>query len=258
MMNFSLTSIIIPTMNGLALLRSCIASIRKYTDPRRTPYEIIVADDGSDDGTSEWCMNERIPFVRLTGSAGFPAACNRGMRMAAGEQQLLLNNDTIVTRNWLLNLLTALYSSPEIGIVGPITNCASGRQQVSLPFSDLAEFQRLAAETNRSDSAKWEPALRIAGLCFLLKRTVYERAGELDERYAPGYYEDDDYCFRARRLGFGLRICRDTYIYHVGGASFNESRTGALEELLRRNRRIFMDKWNVDPEWYIDNKEESE
>jgi len=253
-MSFGLTSIIIPTMNGLGLLRAAVASIRQYTDAGETPYEIIVADDGSTDGTAEWCIAERIPFVRRGKSFGFPGACNRGMRMAAGEQLLLLNNDAIVTRNWLVNLLTALHSSPEVGIVGPITNYASGSQQVVYPYANVAEFQRIAAEVNRSDPAKWEPALRIIGFCFLLKRVVYERVGELDERFAPGHYEDDDYCFRARMLGFGLRICRDAYIYHAGSASFKHRDAGGLQALLERNRRIFIEKWNVDPAVYIDNK----
>ncbi len=255
-MSFNLTSIIV-IKSSLARLLGCVASIRQYTDPRTTPYEIIAALDGTDDGTSEWCVGERIAFVRLTGSEGFPAACNRGMRMATGEQLLLLHDDTIVTRNWLSNLLTALRSSPEIGIVGPIANRASGRQRVNRPFADLAEFQRSAAETNHSDPAMWEPSLRIAGFCLLLKRTVYERVGELDERYASGYYADDDYCFRTWRLGYGLRICRDTYIYHEGGAGFRPCHTAEPQELLRRNRRIFIDKWDVDPDWHIEHKEES-
>ncbi len=253
-MSYGMTSIIIPTKNGLGLLRACIASIKQYTNAAETPYEIIVADDRSTDGTPEWCMAERIPFVRLAVSQGFPAACNRGMRMAAGEQLLLLNNDTIVTRDWLRNLLIALYSTPEVGIVGPTTNYASGSQQVVYPFADLAEFQHIAAELNRSDPAKWVPALRIIGFCLLMRRSVYERAGELDERFSPGHYEDDDYCLRARMLGFGLRICRDVYIYHAGSASFKLGRADELESLIQRNRQLFIEKWNVDPAWYIDNE----
>src|SRR5690606_9635099 len=130
-------------------------------------------------------------------------------------------------------------------IVGPTTNYASGSQQVDYPFADLEEFQRIAAEVNRSDPSKWEPTLRIIGFCFLMRREVYERAGELDERFSPGHYEDDDYCLRARMLGFGLRICRDTHIYHAGSASFRQ-RAAELETLIQRNRRLFIEKWNVD------------
>lgn len=242
------TSIIIPTFNGLRLLRQCLDSIRQYTD---VPYELIVVDNGSTDGTADYCRQEQIPFISLPSNTGFPAACNRGLRMASGDALLLLNNDVVVSANWLSNLLAGLYSSDHIGIVGPIANYVSGKQQVAYPYADLAEFQRLAAEANRPDASKRKLAERIVGFCFLFKREVLDTIGLLDEHFSPGHYEDDDYCFRARMCGFSLMICGDALVHHEGSASFKEHAAGRVEELIERNYLLFQNKWGVDPHIYI-------
>jgi len=241
-------SIIIPTCDRLDLLRVCVDSIRKHT---AVPYEIIVVDNGSRDGTVSWCRDEKLAVVSLAANEGFPAACNKGLRLASGDTLVLLNNDTVVSARWLDNLSAALYSSPEIGMVGPVANYASGRQQVRYPYSDLEQFQQVAAKANVSDPGKWERVDRLVGFCLAFRRELMERIGELDERFSPGHFEDDDYCLRARRHGFGLLMCRDCLIHHEGSASFKQYGTAAMQQLVERNRRLFMEKWQVDPHDFL-------
>lgn len=240
----TLTSIIIPTYNGLGLLQACIEAIRMYTD---IPYEIIVVDNASSDGTDEYCRANKITFISLPVNCGFPAACNLGLQMASGDELLLLNNDVIVSRGWLSNLKAALYSAPDIGIVGPLTNYASGRQQVQVSYSDMPGFHAEAQRANIPDPMKWMETGRLVGLCFLFKRELMHAIGLLDERFSPGHYEDDDYCYRARLRGYRLLIAGDCLVHHEGSASFKEVYASGLRELVERNRRIFMDKWHVDP-----------
>lgn len=78
----TLTSIIIPTYNRLGLLRSCVESIRAHT---RSPYEIIVVDNASDDGTEAYCRASKLTFISLPENRGFPLACNIGLQLAAGR-----------------------------------------------------------------------------------------------------------------------------------------------------------------------------
>lgn len=160
------TSIIIPTFNGLGLLRSCVDAIRQLTPE---PYELIVVDNASSDGTAEYCRREKITFISLPANAGFPAACNHGLQLASGDELLLLNNDVIVSKGWLANLKAALYSAPDIGIVGPVTNYASGRQQIVTLYADIAGFHALAETANISDPSKWSETTRLVGLCFYSK-----------------------------------------------------------------------------------------
>ncbi|WP_373229490.1 glycosyltransferase family 2 protein [Cohnella sp.] len=239
-------SIIIPTYNRLDLLQKCIASIRKYTE---IPYEIIVVDNASTDGTADWCMREKLTFITLSRNEGFPVACNKGLRLSSGDTLVLLNNDTLVTPCWLSNLSAALYSSSDVGIVGPVTNYASGSQQVNYPFDDIEEFQRIAAEVNVSNHSKWNRVERIVGICFVFDRSLMDKIGLLDERFSPGHYEDDDFCLRARLHGYSLVVCHDTLIYHEGSATFKLE--GTQQQLVERNYQLFMDKWHLDPRIFI-------
>lgn len=240
----TLTSIIIPSYNGLGLLQPCVEAIRAYTE---TPYEIIVVDNASSDGTDEYCRAHHIAFISLPVNCGFPAACNLGLQMASGDELLLLNNDVIVSRGWLTNLKSALYSAPDIGIVGPLTNYASGRQRVQVSYSDMPGFHAEAQSVNIPNPSKWMETGRLVGLCFLFKRELMNAIGLLDEVFSPGHYEDDDYCYRARLHGYRLLIAGDCLVHHEGSASFKEVYASGLQELVERNRRIFMDKWHVDP-----------
>jgi GT2 family glycosyltransferase len=113
---------VIPSYNGKDLLDECVQSIMSYTD---TPYEIIVVDDGSSDGTAQFCMDQKITFISLPDNRGFPIACNLGLKIASGNTLMLLNNDVVVSHHWLSNLMNCLQSSQDVGIVGPLTNKAS-------------------------------------------------------------------------------------------------------------------------------------
>lgn len=246
-----ITSIIIPTYNGLHLLRTCVEHIRAYTD---APYEIIVVDNGSRDGTDEYCIQEKLSLISLPENKGFPVACNWGIRAARGDNLLLLNNDVYVSPRWLSGLTDALHSSEDVGIVGPVTNYASGIQQVKVEYNDLSGFVSEADRRNTPGMPKWQEVRRIVGLCFMFKRSVMERVGLLDELYSPGHYEDDDYCYRARLAGFRMLIAFNVLVHHEGSASFRHRFPSGFKEIVERNRRRFLNKWKVDPLQFIDER----
>lgn len=239
------TSIIIPTFNGRELLKNCIYSIKQHTEQ---PYEIIVVDNGSSDGTVDFCRQEQINFISIVSNLGYPIACNKGMKLASGDTLLLLNNDVIVSRNWLKNMKRCLYSRRDIGIVGPLTNYASGKQQIDMPYTNLDE---MSLQLNEADSTKWQQVNRIVGLCFLFKRELMEKIGLLDERFSPGHYEDDDFCMRARDAGYRIIMAGDVFIFHHGSASFAQQEESKVKQLIERNRHKFMEKWGIDPNVYI-------
>jgi len=239
------TSIIIPTFNGKEHLKNCIYSIKKHTDQ---PYEVIVVDNGSSDGTVDICRQEHISFISLSSNMGFPIACNKGLKIASGDALLLLNNDVIVSRDWLRNMQRCLYSRLDIGIVGPLTNYASGKQQIDMPYTNLED---MSLQLNEPDSTKWQQVDRIVGLCMLFKRELIERIGLLDERFSPGHYEDDDYCMRARNAGYRLCIAGDVFVFHHGSASFVQQGESKVKQLIALNRQKFIEKWGSDPNVYI-------
>lgn len=239
------TSIIILTFNKLDYTKKCIESIRKYTDSKT--YEIVVVDNCSTDGTPQWLLQqEDIIKILNTENLGFPRGCNQGLEIATGDNLLLLNNDVIVTPNWLPNLIKALYSSPKIGAVGPVTNHASYGQKIDVDYQTDHGIIPFAREYNTSDSSKWKKRLKLIGFCLLFKREVFEQIGYLDVRFTPGNYEDDDYCIRIIRKGYELLVCEDTFIHHYGSMSFGkESET--LKQLYMTNYLKFKQKWKIDP-----------
>src|SRR5262249_3987227 len=125
-------SIVIPTYNGRELLRLCLASIERNRprDPE-LPIEVIVADDASSDGTSEWMAKAHpaVRLVRLERNAGFCAAANAGMAAARGTFIHLLNNDTGVEAGWVEAGL-APFADETVGSVAPLVLVRSEPERV--------------------------------------------------------------------------------------------------------------------------------
>ncbi|WP_425060460.1 hypothetical protein SCACP_11740 [Sporomusa carbonis] len=240
-----LTSIIILTYNKLDYNKLCIESIRQYTEA--DSYEIIVVDNHSTDGTVEWLLCQQdIRVILNDKNVGFPAGCNQGIKVANGNSILLLNNDTIVTPNWLSNLKKCLFSSDDIGAVGPITNCCSNFQSIPCEYYSIEEMICFARQVNISNPELWENRVRLIGYCLLIKAEVISKIGLLEEAFSPGNYEDDDYSLRIRNAGYRLVLCRDTFIHHFGGTSFGEQAV-QYNSLLETNKRKFIEKWGLDP-----------
>jgi len=235
-----LTSIVIVTHNQLGYTKMCLDSIRFLTDE---PYELIVVDNGSTDGTLEYlraCGD--VKLIENTDNRGFPAAANQGILAGRGRQTLLLNNDVIVTTGWLRRMLVALRSDPSIGVVGPCSNAVGSTQQVEIGYGDLTSLDGWAWDYGRRHDGQREEAERVVGFCLLFLRELVDRIGVLDERFGIGNFEDDDFCLRAGQAGYRTVIARDAFIHHFGHRTF----AGAgidLHSLLEHNARLFENKW---------------
>ncbi len=236
------TSIVILTYNNLEYNRNCLESIRKYTEPGT--YEIIVVDNCSTDGTREWLgTQENIKLLLNDFNAGFPKGCNMGIALAEKENDiLLLNNDTVVTVNWLKNLRTCLYSNEKIGAVGAVCNHNENLQWENLPYTTLEEMQEQAEKNNISDNGRWEEKLFLIGFCILIKRPVLNGIGTLDEEYTPGYVEDNDFSLRIVTAGYKLMLCHDCFIHHYLGTEFRKD-LSRFYPVLNKNRALFTSKW---------------
>ncbi|MBZ9686396.1 glycosyltransferase [Clostridium estertheticum] len=244
-----ITSIVILTHNKLKYTKLCIESIREYTD--KNNYEIIVVDNHSTDGTVNWLNNQRdIKSIFNEEGLGFPKGCNQGINIAEGDNILLLNNDVVVTPNWLMNLNKCLYSSEDIGAVGAVANRCPYYQQISIKYNNVEEMVYFAEKYNISDKNKWVERLKLIGFCISIKREVIEKVGLLDERFTPGNFEDDDYSLRIRKAGYRLMLCKDTFIHHYGSVTFGEN-PYEYSKILKINQKKFEEKWGFNWENYI-------
>lgn len=238
-----LTSIVIVAWNQLPYTKLCIESIQKYTD---VPYELVLVDNGSTDGTGDYFASlPNATVIKNPVNLGFAAGCNQGIKAARGDYVLLLNNDTVVSHNWLSNLINCLESSPDIGIVGPVSNYVSGVQLITTHYRSLEEMHEFARQYNRPDPSRWFDTDRLVGFCMLIRRSVIDRIGLLDESFGLGTFEDDDYCLRARQAGFRLVCAGDTFVHHFGSKTFAGNNID-MAQLLAENRAKFCRKWGLE------------
>lgn len=237
------TSIIILTYNNLEYTKDCIESIRKYTE--KNTYEIIIVDNKSTDGTRDWLQQQKdMKIIFNEENVGFPKGCNIGIEHAEnGNDILLLNNDTITTKNWLKNLQICLHSDSKIGAVGAISNNNANLQGCDFSYQDFKKMQELAEQNNQSDPSRWEEKVCLIGYCMLIKREVIEKLHGLDEGFSPGYVEDNDLSLQIIQLGYRLILCHDSFIHHYLGTAFRKDQE-KFNRLVLKNRDYFEKKWH--------------
>ena len=246
-----LTSILVLAWNQEKYNRMCVESIRRYT---RKPYELILIDNGSTDGTLAFFQS--VPGARVIANPknlGFAAGFNAGIEAASGDYVVLLNNDTVVTEGWLETLLGGFATDPTLGILGPTSNCISGPQLVAeVPYKDEPGMQDFARRRQALFGNRVDVVPRVTGFCMMLRRSLIERIGLLDTRFGIGNFEDDDYCLRSRLAGFKVGICPAAFIHHYGSVSFRASGED-YQALLQKNQEIFRRKWaDLEPEQAAD------
>jgi GT2 family glycosyltransferase len=234
---FEGTSIIIPTFNQLKYLKNCIESIWRYT---LQPYELIIIDNGSKDGTAAYLksLTGRVRYKIFPENLGFAGGVNQGLMMAKGTTIVILNNDTLLTTNWLSNLLMCVNSAPSIGLVGPVTNFLSNDQKIAVNYKSTREMQRFARSYNQANPERWRRSKTIMGFCLMLKRDVLMKVGYMDEGYIIGTCEDVDYYLRIRLMGLELVIAEDTFIHHYGSVTMRSFKDASVY-----NNAYFQEKW---------------
>ncbi|AGA24795.1 sulfotransferase [Singulisphaera acidiphila] len=244
-----LASVIVPCFDQLAFTRQCVASLARHTRP---PWELIVVDNGSTDGTASYLAGisdvASFPVTILTNAEnrGFPAGCNQGIAAARGEFVVLLNNDVVVTDGWLDQLVALARVDPAIGMVGPMSNYTCPPQVVlDAKYADLDQMDRFATTWRQQHRGQWVFAEKLSGFCLLIRRRVLEAIGGLDEGFGLGFFDDDDLAMRARSAGFELAVAVDLFVHHHGSRTFAGAGIDA-ESLLETNRLRFEQKWGID------------
>jgi GT2 family glycosyltransferase len=146
-----LASLIVLCCNEVEYTRHCLESVLQHTRP---PYELILVDNGSTDGTPAYLADvrtrpgpQRVLVLRNEQNVGFPAGCNQGLAEARGRYAVLLNNDTIVNEGWLDGLVAAvLHEWPLVGLAGAVTNYGRAPQKVPAGYAALDGLQAFAAQ----------------------------------------------------------------------------------------------------------------
>lgn len=242
-MSFSAT-VVIPCFNAWEYTEACLSSLARCTPE---PYDLVLVDNGSTDGTSERFQAVGSgTLVRNAQNLGFSIAANQGIELSTGDVVVLLNNDTILTEGWLRVLLDALADDEDVGVAVPVSNFVIDPQTVPITYSAAPseDLEAFAADRARRHSGRGRDLTRISGLCMAIRRDLLVQIGGFDPQFRLGNFEDDDFALRARAAGWRLRLCEDSFIHHFGHRSFVQLDED-YDELLHENAARFCLKWGL-------------
>lgn len=224
-------SIIIPCFNKVQLTEQCLESLFRLTS-KDINYEVIVVDNASEDNTPGICEQYKakfsnFTFIRNDENLGFAKACNQGIESRKGKHALLLNNDIVVTENWLKEMLLVLENEPKAGIVGScllypeseyIQHCGviigSDRNKSLSPY----HVDMFTKRSENIESQKVRELQAVTGACFLIRNELITEVGVLDDNYINGY-EDIDYCLLAVSNDWKVFYCGKSVLYHFESMS---------------------------------------
>lgn len=240
-------SIVIVTYNNWSYTKQCLESLIRNNEYQN--LEIIIVDNASTDETKIQLARISNPNIKVLFSPenlGFAGGNKAGCNLATGEYIILLNNDTIVTQNWIEKLIRPLRENEHIGMAGPVSNSVGNDQMldfcVSNPLSGASELW--LQDFNQFNNGKFRYTNLLGFYCVAIKREVYEKVGDLDTNYGIGMFEDDDYCESVKSLGYRLVIVEDVFVYHHGSVSFKKLQSEHYKNIWEKNKLYFEQKWN--------------
>ena len=244
-------SIVIVNYNSIDFLKECLESLYSY--PQGVSFEVIVVDNGSNDGQLAQITKQfpNVYCIENKANKGFAAANNQGIKRAVGEFILLLNPDTNVQAYSLREIVSFFHRSPRVGIAGCKMFYKDGRLQYSahsfpsplVLFSEavfldvLFPRSRVFGKSNLTCFSydKERPVDWVVGAFFMIRREVITRVGLLDEQFFM-YSEEVDYCLRAVGSGYEVWfVPHATIVHYWGGVTAMSKRSlwwGHLSQLI--------------------------
>ena len=229
--------IVIAVWNLKGYTKNCIESIIKNTD---YPYRLILTDNGSGPETKKYLESLKndprlkghdYTLIRNEENLGATKALNQGLAVSKGNYAMILNNDTLVTKGWLSEMVRVAEASKDIGIVNPNSNNLGLRKPWWVSLEKFSE-----ALMNKYKGQYMEMATAV-GFCYMVKREVIDKIGILSEEYGLGNFEETEYAIRAARSGYKSVFSKASYVWHKEHASFDL--IDDFEEMFTKNQKMF-------------------
>lgn len=238
-----LVTVLILTLNSWKFTAQCLDSLESKTT---VPYKALVIDNASTDETvSALRANPRFFHIENSVNLGFARGFNVGLELIDTPYFAILNNDILLTKNWLKDMLKHLEADEKLMLVGPRSNYVSGPQLVQqCCYNDTFEMETYVKNFAGRAVEPLTYIPRIVFFCALFNSTVLNTVGLLDERFEMGNFEDDDYCLRIHKAGLKTAMVNKVFVHHYG------SRTFRAEEIdygkaMAENKSRFMKKWGM-------------
>ncbi len=229
--------LIVPVYNQPALTKEFIASVNKNKN-----INLIFIDNNSDSETKKVLQQSNAYIIVNKENKGYVEAINQGLKVATSEHICFGNNDILLPKDMFVTLEEKL---DETDIVAPLSNNISATKHellIDFEYSSYAQLNSFFNELKKKNKGILTPVDFVYGHCMLLKRSVVEKIGGLDENFGMGNYDDIDFCKRAKQDGFQISLANDCFVYHHCHATFNKTNID-VNSLIKKNKDYFEKKW---------------
>lgn len=245
-------SVIIVTWNNEATIAECLNWL--YKTVKNIIFETIIIDNCSSDTTCQ-IVEDNFPMVRLIRSQdnlGFAKGNNLGFSLATGKYIMLLNPDAFLNYGSPEKLLLYMEKNPDAQVIGANLRNPDGSPAVSYNYTSsgayLASFYKFLKPFFKKPplykgndmNLDLYQVETISGAFMLIRSSLIKKIGLFDERFFA-YFEETDFCHRARKHGFNILYANDFWITHIGGASFTQV-SEQQEKIINQSRWRFIKK----------------
>ena len=241
-------SIVVLNWNGLHYLKDLLPSLQVAVPRCPGDHEVIVVDNGSNDGSAEWLAQEHAwaRLVRLPENRFFIRGNAAGSAVATRDLIVFLNNDMRVEPDWLVELL-APFGAPDLFAVSSRIEMVGNRTETGLTrcFVKHGEirFVQPAGGPGRD-----QPVLWAGGGSSAFDRRKHDAIGGFEALYEPCYVEDVSLSYQAWKRGWRSIYAHDSVVHHAHrGTSSRVFKRDRLERLAWRNRELFFVRNVTDP-----------
>lgn len=210
-------TVLVISYNHIDKVKHCVESILLNTGD--VDYKLLLVDNGCTDngetlGFFRSVEHPHKQIIHITENMRAPLASLCAYSYCEGEFVALINDDIVVTPNWLSNMITCLRSDTRIGMVAPISSNTSNNQNVDFVFSDDEEMYKIARMVNKSDPKKWEERLRLITIAPVFRKACLDVVGPVFDTGFIHDFGDDDISFRIRRAGYKIILAKDVWVHH--------------------------------------------
>jgi GT2 family glycosyltransferase len=247
--NSAIVDVIVPVYAGLRETLACLQSVLDARDG--TMMELVVINDASPDPELTGQLRElakagKFTLLENSRNLGFVATVNRGMRLHADRDVVLLNSDTVVAKGWLKAIRAAAYFETDIATATPLSNratiCSIPRTLRDNDMPQGCTVAEMHGLCNRLNAGVRIDIPTAVGFCMYIRRDALNEVGTFDEvTFARGYGEENDFCLRASALGWRHVAACDAFVEHHGSVSFGAERGSRIAENLARLATYYPD-----------------
>ncbi|TGD94626.1 glycosyltransferase [Methylobacterium nonmethylotrophicum] len=223
--------VVIPVYKGYEETLRAVHAVLAH--PQTSRFALLVINDCGPQAELNQALarlaGQRL-FVYLENETnlGFVASVNRSLAVCKGKDVILLNSDAIPFGDWIDRMLWHARAHPDAATLTPLSNNATIASYPQFNFNNrihleltLPELDACARESNRHLSSEVPTGI---GFCFYMRRSIIDAIGDFDaETFGRGYGEENDFCLRAQKAGYRNLLVHDVFVYHSGGASFDNT-----------------------------------